>query len=184
MARLELTRDTPLTDDERAALPAGVDDPPAAGAVASAAAPDDPAALVGLAVLLARAVPTASVRWVETALQAPRPEPVDPSEPPPPAATGPLSTDGRDAVRRLLQSTNPSEAVDGCRRAQAAEWRSAVTLIRRLLTHSDTRVRLAAVQAIGALAGPGLVPALRRLESDPSPDVQAAATAAIATLDG
>lgn len=183
MARLFLERASPLTQDERSALPEAMDTVPAPGSIASVPAPEDPADLVALAVCLARAVPDARVGWLDTALAAPPASPPDPALPPPLPPTGPLDTEGRESVRRLLQSTDPEEAVQGCRRAQAAGWRSAVTLLKRLLSHSDTRVRLAAIDGLEALAGPGLVPALRRLEADPSEAVRAAAVRAIGTLD-
>lgn len=183
MPRLILAREAPLSPEEQNALPQGMDSIPSSGAVASVVAPEDPAALVGLAVLLARAVPDAHISLLDTALAPPPCATPETNLPPPLPPSGPLDTEGREQVRRLLQSTSPEDAVQGCRRAQAAGWRSAVTLLRRLLSHGDTRVRLAAVEAIAVLAGPGLVPALRQLEADPSPAVQEAATRAIVSLD-
>jgi len=212
MPQLELRRAAPLTADERGALPLGCEVVHSSdGVVARAAAPESAADLVALAVLLARAVPDGSVAWVETALAPSTPPARDPSPSPSPAPrpANPdasawqlleagdfdaaeallvgteLDTDGRAVVRALLQDTDPARVAAGCRVARITGWRSSASNLRRLLQHGDTRVRLAAVEAVGALAGPGLVPVLLRMSgSDASPEVRVAAEAAIEAIEG
>ena len=244
MPTLELRRSQPLSEPEAAQLPAAVDRVLDDGDLrACVVAPADPGALVALVVHLARAVPDATVTWVdlgpEPTEEAPRVEPPswpppEPGPPPPPRApqcppppgqtdgvasttelaradaepdstsTDPwacieegaysravglldgkaLDSDGRAVVRGMLQGTDPARVAAGCRIARATRWRSSISAIRRLLGHADTRVRLAAVEAIGSLAGPGLIPTLMRLQDDPSPAVQRAAAQAIATIEG
>lgn len=87
-------------------------------------------------------------------------------------------------VRRLFMSTDPEEVVVACTAARLAGHRTFAMNIRRHLKHADSRVRLAAAEALGALGGPSLVPALRGLLGDPNPDIQAAAEAAIARIEG
>ena len=94
-----------------------------------------------------------------------------------------LDSDGRTRVRALMQSTDPAEVALGCELACAADWRSSVQAMRRLLQHADTRVRQAAVTAIGELAGPALVPSVRMLLRDASPAVRGAAVAALMKLE-
>lgn len=94
-----------------------------------------------------------------------------------------LDSDGRARVRALMQSTDPAEVAQGCELACAAQWRSSVQAMRRLLQHADTRVRQAAVTAIGELAGPALVPSVRMLLRDASPAVRGAAVAALMKLE-
>lgn len=87
-------------------------------------------------------------------------------------------------VRRLFMSTDPEEVVVACTAARLAGHRTFAMNIRRHLKHADSRVRLAAAEALGALGGPSLVPALRGLLGDPNPEIQAAAEAAIARIEG
>lgn len=94
-----------------------------------------------------------------------------------------LDSTGRARVRTLLQSTDPVEVAHGCEIARATDWRSSVQAMRRLLQHGDTRVRQAAVVAIGDLAGPALVPSVRMLLRDASPAVRGAAVAALMKLE-
>ena len=93
-----------------------------------------------------------------------------------------LTSQGRDRVRAMLRSTEPEDVALACRIARLTRWRSVVHNLRGLVRHADVRVRCDAVEAIGVLAGPALEPALRPLLQDPSPEVQAAAIAAIAAL--
>ena len=81
----------------------------------------------------------------------------------------------------MLQGTDPARV-----RAAASRGRPAVLHQRYppAARHADTRGALAAVEAIGSLAGPGLIPTLMRLQDDPSPAVQRAAAQAIATIEG
>lgn len=205
MPVVELRRSSPLTAVEQSRLPAGCDKVDHDGdLIARAAAPSSPADLVAFAVLVARAVPDARVAWVEMALLPPPAPPENASAAPDPSGNPwellsegdveaavailegqSLDSEGRAAVRTLLQDTDPARVAAGCRVARATGWRSSVSSIRRLLGHGDTRVRLAAVEAVGVLAGPGLVPALERvMGNDASPEVRAAATAAIVRLEG
>lgn len=94
-----------------------------------------------------------------------------------------LSSDEQGQVRRLMLSTDPSEVVVACQAARLASHKTYAMNIRRHLTHSDARVRLAAVEALGVLAGPSLVPALRPLVHDTNPDIKAAAEAAIQAIE-
>lgn len=95
-----------------------------------------------------------------------------------------LDPAGRERVRQLFQSTDPSQVARACQVATAASWRSFVTSIRRVLDHGDTRVRVAAVRAVGALAGPSMQGAVEKMRNDPSPDVQQAAREAVAAIEG
>lgn len=95
----------------------------------------------------------------------------------------PLDPEGRDRVRDMLRSTDPQKVAVACRIARLTGWKSVVQNIRRLVGHADTRVRIEAVQAIAALAGPGFAPVVRPLLSDPSPEVREAAQQAMAVLE-
>lgn len=94
-----------------------------------------------------------------------------------------LDARGRARVRSMLQSTDPQQVAHGCRIARLVGWRTAATSLRRLLSHADTRVREEAVKAIGDLAGPALVPSVRLLINDASPEVRAAAVSALMKLE-
>lgn len=94
-----------------------------------------------------------------------------------------LDSKGRARVRAMLQSTDPAQVAVGCRIARLTQWRSTVTSLRRLLGHADTRVREEAVKAVGALAGPALVPSVRMLLNDNSPEVRSAAVSALMKLE-
>ncbi len=94
----------------------------------------------------------------------------------------PLDSGGRDRVRAMLRSTQPAKVAQGCRIARLTGWRSAVHNLRPHLRHADADVRLDAAQAIGALAGPAMEPALRPLLADPSPEVREATASAITAL--
>lgn len=210
MASLDILRSRPLGPAERARLPEGVTCLGGEGErVAHILAPEDPAALVALVLALARALPDCRVLWVETALEPAAQSVPPPGAPPPPRPAGAAAGDpwklvesgeveaglrllsgtdldgrGRDYVRSMLQDTDPARLALACRIARVTGWRSSVSNIRRLLDHGDKRVRLAAIEAVGALAGPGLVPALLRLSGDPNPEIQAAAAAAVQTIEG
>lgn len=207
MILLVLLRSHALSPDERAALPEGAVALGADGEwVARLRIADPtPAALAAAAFALGRAVPDARLVLEEVV---PTPDPAEPAayDGDEPTAAGAAAaalrttdpTAGEEApwvgrvldgaawaeVRGLLQGTDPARVALGCRIARVAVARTAVPLLRRLLTHADTRVRRDAVEAIGALAGPALVPALRPLLNDPSPEVRGAAQAALVRLEG
>ncbi len=90
-----------------------------------------------------------------------------------------LDSVGRDRTRGLLRATDPLELALGCRIARETGWRSAVQSAKRCLRHADSRVRLEAVQAVGALGGPALEVAVRPLLQDANPEIRAAAAAAV-----
>lgn len=210
MPTLLLSRSAPITLAEAERLPVGarVDNGPGGGQVALELPGRDLAALLQAAAALARAVPDA----VLTAQGLPDlAAPVAPALPAPAeqTAAAPDAVDawallgagqvdaallafardgldpaGRERVRQLFQSTAPEQVAVACRIATAAGWRSFVTSIRRVLDHGDTRVRVAAVQAVGALAGPSMQGAAEKMRNDPSPDVRQAAVAAVAAIEG
>ncbi len=206
MARLLLHRSTPITLAEASRLPPGarVDNGPHGGRVELLLS-DEPLALVQAAYQLGLAVPDASVELVLTpsAALVAAPAPVDAGPPPPPpttpwglldagqeaaalaafAADG-LDPDGRERVRVLFQSTDPSHVALACRIATAANWRSFVTPLRRVLDHGDVRVRAEAVRAVGVLAGPALSWQIERMIQDPSPEVRRAVIEALAAIEG
>ena len=91
-----------------------------------------------------------------------------------------LDSNGRDRVRAMLRSTDPTELAAACRIARVTEWRSMAMAIKRCVRHADTRVKLEAVQALAALGGPAMGLAVRPLLKDPAPEVRAAAEAAMA----
>lgn len=95
-----------------------------------------------------------------------------------------LDSTGRDRVRELLQSTDPEEVALACDIAASTEWRSFVTSMKRVLGHADTRVRIAAVRAIGQLSGPAMIWQLEKLSGDSSPEVRQAVTEAVARIEG
>lgn len=93
-----------------------------------------------------------------------------------------LDMTGRDRVREMFNSTDPATSALGCRLAGYTNWKSFVTTLRRAVDHADVRVRRDAITAIGKLAGPALVPAVEDKLKDPSPEVQAAASEALARI--
>jgi hypothetical protein len=93
-----------------------------------------------------------------------------------------LDPAGRDRCRRMLGSRDPAEVAFGCRIARVTSWRSIVVNIRPLLRHDHPAVRRDAVEAIGVLAGPSMMAAVRPLLDDPDAEVKAAAQAAAARL--
>ncbi|NOY24680.1 MAG: HEAT repeat domain-containing protein [Oligoflexia bacterium] len=97
-------------------------------------------------------------------------------------AQGRLDSKDRDHLRRMLGSADPQTIADGARLAAAADWRSAVTILRRHLTHSSPQVRTAATAAIGRMAGPSVAPAIQRLLDDPDQGVREAAAQALIKL--
>lgn len=90
-----------------------------------------------------------------------------------------LDMAGRDRVRELFNSTDPATCALACRLSGYTNWKSFVTTLRRAVDHGDVRVRRDAVTAIGKLAGPAMSPVLEEKTRDPSPDVAAAARAAL-----
>ncbi len=95
-----------------------------------------------------------------------------------------LDSLGRDVVRELLSSTDPEEVALACDIARITQWKSFVSTMRRKLDHADTRVRVAAVRAIGHLSGPAMIWHLQKLSGDASADVQAAVADAVAEIEG
>lgn len=93
-----------------------------------------------------------------------------------------LDMAGRDRVRELFNSTDPATCAFACRLSGYTNWKSFVTTLRRVVDHGDVRVRRDAVTAIGKLAGPAMSPVLEDKLRDPSPEVQAAARAALALI--
>ena len=94
-----------------------------------------------------------------------------------------LDMDGRDRVRAMLQSQRVASIVAGCNISRATGWKTTVQTMRRLVSHDEAAVRLAAAAGIGALAGPAMEHLLVRLvEQDPDPAVREGATAALADL--
>jgi hypothetical protein len=97
---------------------------------------------------------------------------------------GPLSYPDQSKLRRLFSDRDTAKLVFALEVATATDFRSAASSLRRLLSHDSADVRLAAVRAAGALAGPSMtVPVRRRLE-DPSEDpaIQQAAAEALEAL--
>ena len=94
-----------------------------------------------------------------------------------------LDSDGRTNTRRLMDSDKPSEVISGLRIATHTNWRSAVTVARRLLHHDDPGVREQACRTCGEMGGPSLVIPLRASLRDPDPRVRRAADAAIALIE-
>lgn len=202
-----------LAEAERLPVGARVDNGPGGGLVALEVPGRDLGAMLQAAAALARAVPDAVLTaqglpdlaaLVAPALPAPMaqtaaaPDGSAPADADPwalleagqvEAAMGAFARDGldpagRERVRQLFQSTDPSQVARACQVATAASWRSFVTSIRRVLDHGDTRVRVAAVRAVGALAGPSMQGAVEKMRNDPSPDVQQAAREAVAAIEG
>ena len=95
-----------------------------------------------------------------------------------------LTPDQRNEVRGLFQSTDPTEVVVACVAVRLASQRSYAVHLRRHLTHGDSRVKIAAVEALGVVGGPSLIPALRPLTVDDNPEIKEAALAAVAAIDG
>ena len=95
-----------------------------------------------------------------------------------------LDSEGRDLTRRLIDSDKAGEIVTGLRIATRCNWRSSVTMARRLLHHDDPQVREQACRTCGELGGPSLVIPLRASLKDPDPRVRRAADAAIALIEG
>lgn len=207
MARLLLARSEPITLAEACLLPEGarVDNGPAGGRVELLCA-EDPATLARMAYALGQAAPGGRLEVeLRAALVASSPtlDPLYTEEqlPPPDSAWAllergleepaleafarqGLDPDGRERVRELFQSTDPAQVALACRIATAANWRSFVTPLRRVLDHADVRVRAAAVRAVGALAGPALAWQIERMIQDPSPEVRKAVLEALAAIEG
>ncbi|MCB9780007.1 MAG: HEAT repeat domain-containing protein [Alphaproteobacteria bacterium] len=214
MARIVLTRATPLRLDEAAELPEGatVDNGDAGARVVVEHDSADLDGLIQAAVALGRALPDAALTVEDLAVAAPAsaaPRPTYTRAAPSDAALGQatvgawklfeagqhdeavaafqgasLDGAGRDRVRDLLHSTDPAQVALACRIAAATDWRSFVSQMRRVLDHGDGRVRAQAVRAIGALAGPAMIWHLEKLSEDASPEVREAVAAAITEIEG
>jgi hypothetical protein len=200
MPTLILSRASPLSRTEAAALPRGcVATDGAAGVVARAEIDLPLGQLLGYAVAMGRAVPDAIFMVQEGAPAVP----ADPVTDEVITETDPwklvdahkydeaervfgagnaLNADGRLRVNQLWTSQNPGDVALACRIARLTQWKSAVTNLRRLLTHAHPDVRRDAVTAIGALAGPSMEVAVRALEADPDAGVREAAKEARAKL--
>lgn len=103
------------------------------------------------------------------------------------AALAALRTDGTDAAGRqrigaLVAGPEPDRIVLGLRLAVAIGYEKMALSLRGLLQHPEPAVRSGAAEALGALGGPSLLPALRVAGYDPDPDVAAAAQAATQAL--
>ncbi|MFH1463392.1 MAG: hypothetical protein ABIO70_03300 [Pseudomonadota bacterium] len=86
------------------------------------------------------------------------------------------------ALRPLVPGSPEARAVGGCRYIAACadgRWRLPA---RRLLDHPAPRARLAAAQALAALAAAVDRPALERASRDPNPEVAAAVGAALEAI--
>lgn len=94
-----------------------------------------------------------------------------------------ITHDSQMKARELLQSDDPEKVVFICFAARQFEWKSWVLTIRKLFTHSDPRVRAAAVSTVGELAGPSLAPSVYPMLSDADPTVRRAAEVAHRKLD-
>ena len=94
-----------------------------------------------------------------------------------------ISHDSQMKARELLQSDDPEKVVFVCFAARQFEWRSWVLTLRKLFTHSDPRVRAAAVSTVGELAGPSLAPSVYPMLSDSDASVRRAAEVAHRKLD-
>ncbi|NOY24714.1 MAG: hypothetical protein GXP62_02480 [Oligoflexia bacterium] len=210
MARLVLSRSTPITLAEATALPlrARVDNGAHGGRVELDLPGRDLPVLLDAAFALGAAVPDGILQGHDlpglTELDLaptttdPRQATPSPTAPPTPwdlLEAGPLDPallafsdqgldpDGRERVRTLFHSTDPAQTALACRIATATQWRSFVTSLRRVLNHADTRVRLAAVQGIGAMAGVGMIWQVEKLRQDPSPEIRQAVAQAIAAIE-
>ncbi len=129
-----------------------------------------------------------------------RPEPEPESEPEPaPITPWDLIDDGDDGAalaRFEIEGLQPSdkqqvlglleggerEVVLACRIAVAGGWSGVATQLRRMITHESPGARAAVAETLGALAGPSMVPVLRRLKDDESEEVARAAQRAITQL--
>lgn len=98
------------------------------------------------------------------------------------AGTG-LDSAGRDRLRGMLRSPDPEALAQGADIAAATGHKSAVSQLRRLLTHDAPLVRAAAARAVGSLGGPSLAVPVRKLLDDPDAEVKQAAAEALALLD-
>lgn len=97
---------------------------------------------------------------------------------------GPLSYPDQSKLRRLFSDRDADKLVFALEVATATDFRSAASSLRRLLGHSAVEVRLAAVRAAGALAGPSMTVPVRRVLEDASEDeaVKQAAAEALQAL--
>ena len=59
-----------------------------------------------------------------------------------------------------------------CQAAIRFRWKTMVLKLRVGLRHEDPKVRIAALKAIGALAGPSLSPAVQIMTADKDEDVK------------
>ncbi|MFZ5481972.1 MAG: HEAT repeat domain-containing protein [Myxococcota bacterium] len=199
MPTLLLSRNTPLTQAEAARLPKGCVATDGKDGVVARAELDGPlGALLGFAVAMGRAVPDAAFVVQEGALPAPA-SPAAPADDEVVTETDPwklvdarkhaeaervfaagngLDADGRLRVNQMWSSQDPAVVAFGCRIARVTNWKSAVTNLRRMLSHAHPDVRKEAVTAIGALGGPSMEMAVRPLENDPDAGVREAAKAA------
>lgn len=192
MAQLTVTRTTPLSADERDALPEGIKAVTDEGEVVARGDLTLPTAeLARVCFVLGQAIPGGTLGYAEAAAPL-APSGIDPwkllddgdIDGAEQAFEGrELDPEGRDRVRELFRSTDPAEVALAIRIARATNWRSFVTQLRRTVEHGDVNVRRDCARAIGRLAGPSLVPILEKLLSDTSPEVQQAARDALAEIN-
>jgi hypothetical protein len=190
MPILEVLRETPLTPDEARRLPEGAEAIAAGGVVARITAQRATEGLLQLAFTLGLAVPGGKLQVKDDQVMAA--VDIDPwklfdqgdTEAAERAFRGKgLDPDGRDRVRNLFLSQDPQKIAFACRVAGITGWKSFVTNLRRTVDHADVRVRRDTAEAIGLLAGIGLVPVLEKMARDQSPDVAQAARDAIARIE-
>lgn len=97
--------------------------------------------------------------------------------------THPMQQSDRDQVRVLLRSGDPAEVALGCRVSRWGRWSIPLSM-RRLLDHPTPTVRLEAVVALGASAGPSLLNSVQPLCDDPDEQVRNAAKQALRRMRG
>jgi hypothetical protein len=140
-------------------------------------------------------LPDETARAAPAPTREPEPEP-EPETPPDPWAL--VASDRVDEALALLQERGVDaevgrelrallrgpHAAAGARLIGALGYRSGAAGLRKLLSHSDARVRASAAQALGHVGGPSATLGLRRLLADDDASVQQAASAALDLLEG
>ena len=95
--------------------------------------------------------------------------------------------DSRTPMPTPAERTRPhldAEFNPGAQAAEGLQLLGAIQKLRGLIQHEDPLVRRAAVDAVGAMAGPAIALTLRPMLADPDEGVRAAARAALLTLKG
>ena len=75
-------------------------------------------------------------------------------------------------INRYFSSKHPTYMIFVCQAAIRFGWKTMVLKLRVGLRHEDPNVRIAALKAIGVLAGPSLSPAVQIMTSDRDEDVK------------